>query len=354
MELLARALVEWFRANRRRLPWRERPSVYGTVVSEFMLQQTQVATVVPYFDRWMRELPGFAALAAAPEDRVLKLWEGLGYYSRARNLHRLAEEVAERARLPQTAAEWRELPGVGPYTAAAIASIAFGQPVAVVDGNVVRVLARLTGDETRFSSGAAAVAHFQELAGALLDPERAGDHNQAMMELGATVCLKRRPQCLLCPWRADCRALKQGRPEELPQLERRPKVDVAVVRYWVERKGELLVHRIPPEGRRMAGLHELPTGPQLGWAEETAEPEPDRIRFVGTRGITHHRIRETILIPRRDARLPRNAEMGRLHLFWIPRENLGGLAFSGPHRRWVDHLLAERGGRRKPSRPVVI
>src|SRR5438045_534267 len=132
------ALLRWYRANARALPWRESPSVYKTVVSEFMLQQTQVKTVLPYFARWLAALPDFAALAAAPEEQVMKLWEGLGYYSRARNLYKLAKAIAAQPVPPRDPAEWRELPGVGPYTAAAITSISFGEPAACVDGNVVR------------------------------------------------------------------------------------------------------------------------------------------------------------------------------------------------------------------------
>src|SRR5208283_1839072 len=198
------ALLAWYRARRRPLPWREAPSPYRTVVSEFMLQQTQVATVLPYFGRWMEALPDFGALAAAPEAGVLKLWEGLGYYSRARNLHRLARSVARAGRLPRTAAGWEELPGVGPYTAAAVASIAFGEPVACVDGNVVRILARICRDGTRFRDSASASRALAPLAQELVNPADPGDHNQAMMELGATVCLKRRPSCPVCPARGFC------------------------------------------------------------------------------------------------------------------------------------------------------
>ena len=143
-------MLNWFHANRRKLPWREEPTLYKTVVSEFMLQQTQVKTVLPYFARWRERFPDFTALAAAPEETVVKAWEGLGYYSRARNLHKLARALVAAPVAPRTAAEWQELPGVGPHTAAAIASIACGDAVACVDGNVARVLARLTADTTAF------------------------------------------------------------------------------------------------------------------------------------------------------------------------------------------------------------
>jgi endonuclease III len=169
-----RALLGWYRANARALPWREAPSLYKTVVSEFMLQQTQVKTVLPYFARWLAEFPDFAALATASEARVLKLWEGLGYYARARNLHRLAKVLAARPEAPRTVVEWRELPGVGPYTAAAIVSIAFGDAAACVDGNVVRILARLTADGSKFRDSASAARELSPLADAVSGLPRAG------------------------------------------------------------------------------------------------------------------------------------------------------------------------------------
>ncbi len=196
---LRRALLEWFRANKRTLPWRVAPSIYKTVVSEFMLQQTQVKTVLPYFARWQERFPDFATLAAAPEADVVKHWEGLGYYSRARNLHKLARAVAALSAPPRTATAWEELPGVGPYTAAAIASIACGDRVACVDGNVARVLARLTADATAFGSGSELVKHFRALAGDVLDPEHPGEWNEAMMELGALVCTPRGPSASVVP-----------------------------------------------------------------------------------------------------------------------------------------------------------
>src|SRR4051794_37453196 len=162
------ALLAWYRVHQRKLPWRTAPSLYKTVVSEFMLQQTQVKTVLPYFARWLAALPDFPALAAASEEKVLKLWEGLGYYSRARNLHRLAKAIVALPAPPQTPEAWLDLPGVGPYTAAAITSIALGAPAACVDGNVVRILARLTADATPYRDSASAAKAFSPLATTLL------------------------------------------------------------------------------------------------------------------------------------------------------------------------------------------
>ena len=328
------ALLGWYRRHARRLPWRERPGLYPTVVSEFMLQQTQVKTVLPYFARWLEEWPDFAALASAPEERVLRLWEGLGYYSRARNLHRLARAVAALPEPPRTPEAWRELPGVGPYTAAAITSIALGHPAACVDGNVVRILARLTADRTAYRDSVAAGKALAPLAEALLDHSVPGDHNQAMMELGATVCLPRAPACLTCPVREFCAGARQGRPEELPRLQPRQLEDRTVVRVWCQRAGALLLHRSPEGARRLARVHELPSAEQAGLTEEKVREGTLLARK--RRGITRYRITEFIHeVPAKA--LPARGDEG---LVWVPAAELDALTLSGPHRRWVRELLA--------------
>jgi len=330
-----RALLRWFRTHRRALPWRETPSLYGTVVSEFMLQQTQVKTVLPYFARWLVQFPDFAALAAAPEATVVKAWEGLGYYSRARNLHRLAQAVAARPAPPRTAVEWQELPGVGPYTGAAIASIGCGDPAACVDGNVVRVLARLTATARSFPAGGAAVKHFGPLAIELLDTKHPGAFNEAMMELGATVCLPRAPRCADCPLARWCRGKAAGNPERFPQIARKKTERRLVWRVWCERKGTLLLHRANVKSRRLAGLCELPTAGQLGIDEETLRPKPTLL--VRCRGITHHLIEERIVAVEATA-FPSPTDAGEL--VWVPLAELESTTFSGPHRRWVREILA--------------
>jgi A/G-specific adenine glycosylase len=336
------ALLSWYRRCRRPLPWRESASPYRTVVSEFMLQQTQVATVLPYFGRWMAALPDFAALAAAPEAAVLRLWEGLGYYSRARNLHRLAKAVAGARELPGTSGGWEELPGVGPYTAAAIASIAFGEPRACVDGNVVRILARLTRDKTRFRDSAAASRALAPLAQELVNPGAPGDHNQAMMELGATVCLRRRPSCPSCPVRGFCAAARAGDPEAYPVLEPRPTERRSVVRVWCERGGAVLLHRNAPGARRLADLHELPTAQQAGLDPARASRGPLVARR--SRSITRFRIVESI----HSARGPRG--IPGAELVWVRLEDLDSITLSGPHRRWTTQILAARSaGSRGPA-----
>ena len=330
-----RALQTWYRRHRRQLPWREEPSLYRTVVSEFMLQQTQIKTVIPYFERWMSVLPGFPALASAPEARVLKLWEGLGYYSRARNLHRLAKIVAALPVPPRTTGAWRELPGVGPYTAAAIASIAFGAPAACVDGNVVRVLARLTADATRFRDRATAAKRFAPLAEALLAPVNPGVHNQAMMELGALVCRPHEPKCPSCPLRRFCAAAR-GKPERFPRFTRRKSERRTVVRAWCEHAGCLLLHRTSASARRLANLYELPTPADLGIPADTVQAAP--LLATRRRSMTDHVIIELIhavrLTPAQERRLAANPA-----LHWVPRAGLARIALSGPHRRWVGEIL---------------
>jgi A/G-specific adenine glycosylase len=327
------ALLGWYRTHARRLPWRETPSLYKTVVSEFMLQQTQVKTVLPYFARWLDTLPDFAALAAAPEAQVLKLWEGLGYYSRARNLHRLARALVARPAPPRTPAEWRELPGVGPYTAAAITSISFGAAAACVDGNVVRILARLTADGTAFRDSAGAAKQLGPLAAALLPVNAPGDHNQAMMELGATVCFRQKPLCLTCPVQAFCAAAREGDPEAYPRLAPKQMEQRAVTRVWCERNGALLLHRAAVGARRLAELHELPTAEQAGL--DPLAVARGRLLAKKRRGITRFQITESIYATA--------APHGPLSegLVWVPRTALDTIALSGPHRRWVGEILAQ-------------
>lgn len=329
-----RALAAWFERAQRPLPWRTERSLYRTVVSEFMLQQTQVATVLPYFERWMNALPDFAALAQADEATVLKLWEGLGYYRRARLLHRLAQELVARGEPPATAAGWTELSGVGPYTAAAIASLSFDDPAACVDGNVVRILARVTNEPRTFPDGASAVKHFTPLARALLDPAHPGRHNEAMMELGATICTRRNPRCDACPVRRWCAAGTTGTAEDLPRILRAATIKQSVDRVWCQRNGALLLHRIPDGASRMRGLHELPTAAQAG--VPVSRLTRDRLLVTQRRAITRFQITERIF--RIDVATHACSEEPP-DLVWVPLERLDAVTLSGPHRRWITALL---------------
>jgi A/G-specific adenine glycosylase len=226
-----------------------------------MLQQTRVETVIPYFARWMERFPTIAALATASQQEVLAAWEGLGYYSRARNLQRAAQEVVARygGKLPVSAQELRRLPGIGRYTAGAIASIAFGQDVPALDGNIRRVLARLF-DVNVPARSAQGERILWELAGAHLPPGQAGDYNQALMDLGATICTPRNPQCERCPLSEFCQAFAQGLQEQRPVVEQKAAVPHFVVTAAViERDGAVLIARRPARGL-LGGMWEFPGG----------------------------------------------------------------------------------------------
>jgi A/G-specific adenine glycosylase len=330
------ALLGWYRSCARKLPWRESPSLYKTVVSEFMLQQTQVKTVLPYFARWLEAFPNFAALAAADEARVLRLWEGLGYYSRARNLHRLARAVTSLPAPLRTPAEWRELPGVGPYTAAAVTSISFAAPAACVDGNVVRILARLTANRGEFRDSASAAKAFTPLAEVLLSTDSPGDHNQAMMELGATVCFRQKPLCLTCPVKSFCAASQRGDPESYPRLTPKLIEQRTVTRVWCERDDLLLLHRSSSNARRFANMHELPLAEHAGLSPDHAGR--GELLAKKRRGITRYQITESIHV----APSPSTRTKLAPELVWIPLSELESITLSGPHRRWITEILAAR------------
>ncbi len=264
------ALLRWYGRHKRDLPWRKRVTPYRTWVAEAMLQQTQVATVVPYYSRFLKFFPSVKALAESDQDALMKAWEGLGYYTRCRNLCKAAQMIRREfgGRFPRTLEGLMRLPGVGRYTASAILSIAMGQDAAVVDGNVIRVFARLLDYH-----GDAAKPQTKELfwgvAQRLLPSGRAGDFNQALMELGATVCKPKSPQCGACPVRSICRARAAGTQHDLPRKSRRgktPHYDIGVGVVW--KGGNVLIDRRPAEGL-LGGLWEFPGGKQK--AGETIE-----------------------------------------------------------------------------------
>ncbi len=322
-------LLSWFDQHRRSLPWRTNPTLYKTVLSEFMLQQTRVETVLPYFERWLERFPDFELLAAASEEEVLKQWEGLGYYSRARNLHRLAKALVAEG-IPRDIEGWRRLPGIGPYSAAAIGSIAQGLPEPVIDGNVIRVFARLEADETEFASPEAARRHFLPSARELLDPDRPGAFNEALMELGATLCRKKRPACLLCPVREHCEGAARGRAEVLPRLVRKSTRRRTVHRLFLLSGTHLLLEEYAGDAPRLAGLAELPT---LSGAPDV---EPLRVR---TRGISSESIREEIFaLPEEHPLVQKLLQSPRLRR--VPVAELSSVSLSAPHRRWIRELLA--------------
>ena len=265
----AAALLAWYDRHRRTLPWRQPPGAaapdpYAVWLSEVMLQQTTVAAVAPYWRRFLDRWPTVEALAAADEADLMAAWAGLGYYARARNLHACARAVAadHGGRFPDTEAGLRALPGIGAYTAAAVAAIAFGRRAVVVDANVERVIARLFALETPLPQ---ARPEIRRLADALTPDRRAGDFAQAMMDLGATVCVPRQPACLACPLAAGCRARAGGDPAAYPRkAARRDRLVRHGTAFWLERDGHVLLVRRPPRGL-LGGMRALPTGP---WTEQ--------------------------------------------------------------------------------------
>jgi A/G-specific adenine glycosylase len=269
---LRASLLRWYRRHRRDLPWRRTRDPWAIWVSEAMLQQTRVETVIPYYERFLQRFPDVGALARADLEDVLGLWAGLGYYSRARHLHGAAREVVERfgGRIPASADELRTLPGVGRYTAGALASIAFDRPEPVLDGNVTRVLARLHGIREDVARPAVQARLWDEAARLARGPQP-GDLNQALMELGARVCTPRRPDCPACPVAAACRARRTGEEEAIPRPRRRPAPRrVRAVAALVVRRGRVLAVRRAETGL-LGGLWELP-GSEIG-----ARERPERV-----------------------------------------------------------------------------
>ncbi len=257
---LRQRLLFWYASQGRDLPWRCTRDPYAIWISEIMLQQTQVKTVIPYYERWLRQLPTVERLAAAPQQSVLKLWEGLGYYARARNLHQAAQQIVVNygGRFPDRLDEVVALKGIGRTTAGGILSAAFNQPTAILDGNVKRVLARLVALPVPPGK---AIALLWQLSEQVLDPQHPRDFNQAIMDLGATLCTRHNPACLLCPWQPHCAAYNQNAVSDFPMTEpRKPlphkQIGVAVI---ADEQGNILIDRRKQEGL-LGGLWEFPGG----------------------------------------------------------------------------------------------
>lgn len=293
---LAAALLSWYDRHARSLPWRGHPDPYAVWVSEIMLQQTRVETVIPYFLRWIERFPTLAALAAASEQDVLSVWEGLGYYSRARNLHRAARQVVEAhaGQLPRTRAELERLPGIGRYTAGAIASMAYGQDEPALDANIRRVLARVF-DVSLPARSPQGEARLLQLARQVLPPGHAGDFNQALMDLGSAICTPHNPACLLCPLQTFCQAYQLGVQEQRPVLEAKaPVPHYTVTAAIIHRAGQVLLARRPSQGL-LGGMWEFPGGKlepgetlAQGLAREIQEELGVVVAVGADFGIYHH------------------------------------------------------------------
>jgi A/G-specific adenine glycosylase len=345
------ALLPWYRAHRRDLPWRRTRDPYAIWISEAMLQQTRVETVIPYYERFLSRFPDVATLARAPLEEVYAAWAGLGYYSRARNLHRAARSLLEHlgGQLPTTSEELMELPGIGRYTAGAIASIAFDRPVPVLDGNVERVLARYLGvrEDVRGASGAASL---WEAAAQLVTGSEPGALNQALMELGATLCRVRAPRCLLCPLRGSCIACRDGDAESLPRKSPRTKPRVMRAVAALVRRGPRVLAVRRAAGGLLGGLWELPGGVvQRGESardalhraiREQTGLELDQVEAAGSvqHTLTHRQLRLR-LFRCEGSRGP--VRLGGLEACrWLSPTAFRGLAQGALTRKALDRLLA--------------
>ncbi|MEM6506191.1 MAG: A/G-specific adenine glycosylase [Planctomycetota bacterium] len=345
-----RRLLAWYRKHRRDLPWREmngRPvNPYHVLLSEAMLQQTQVATVVPYFHRFIEAFPTIHVLAEADEQRVLTLWQGLGYYRRARNLHASAKKIVEdfAGEVPRSVGALLQLPGIGRYTAGAIASIAHGTRAAVVDGNVERVFARLMLIEEAINAPETKRRLWQ-IAESLVPKRSPGDYNQALMELGATVCTPKLPQCFVCPVRPHCRGVQEANPETLPvKLPKKKPKEVTHIVIAIERNGKYLFEQRSSEGL-WANMWQLPTVEDTedevearAWTESRfgitiRKPEPTTVFRHQT---THRTIRFVLL--------KSGIQAGRLRAksgFWHRLDRLDHLPMSNPQRVCLKHLRSD-------------
>jgi A/G-specific adenine glycosylase len=317
-------LAKWYATAKRDLPWRRTSDPYAITVSELMLQQTQVATVIPFYERWLTSFPTWKALADAEETAVIKAWEGLGYYRRARNLQALAKAVVnEGGKMPRSEAGLRALPGIGPYTAAAVGSIAFGLPLAVLDGNVMRVLTRVLALREDISLPQTR-AKLQAVANEFLARADASTHNQALMELGATVCVPRKPMCLICPLREECRG--RDRPEEFPVKSREPQIKREEVVAIIRRGATFYCEQVN-EGKAWHGLWRFPDFDSERMEQGGAIAQ---IRY----GITKYSVTMQAVAARWKRRVP---PRGR----YLSASDVQALAFAAPHRKLMG-LLAKK------------
>ncbi|HCP01056.1 MAG TPA: A/G-specific adenine glycosylase [Rhodospirillaceae bacterium] len=345
----ADTILDWYDLHARRLPWRIRPAqsrlgvradAYHVWLSEVMLQQTTVAAVTPYFTKFLERWPRLEDIAAADLDAVLTAWAGLGYYARARNLHRCARRVCDEydGRFPDTEEGLRALPGIGPYTAAAIAAIAFDRKATPVDGNIERVMARLFAVKTPLNDAKAALkAH-----AARMTPElRVGDYAQAVMDLGATICTPRTPTCSLCPWQMECNGRALGVAELLPRRTPRPQRPVRrAVAYWMTRRDGAVLLRRRPESGLLGGMMEVPSGP---WEDGNVFRDhtpiaADWFELPGLveHGFTHMKLQLRVKAARIDGRT-------KLGGVWIPIDAFSDYALPTLTRKVISHVMVHTG-----------
>jgi A/G-specific adenine glycosylase len=330
---IRRKLLQWYAKHKRDLPWRRTRDPYRIWISEIMLQQTRVAAVIPYYERFLALFPDVSALASANEQDLLAAWAGLGYYSRARNLQKAARNIMELAQFPGDYAALRGLAGVGDYTAAAVASIAFGRPHAALDGNVLRVLSRMVAERSDIKSPVVRRS-LGAIADQLLDRNHPGEFNQALMELGATVCVPKQPACGHCPIRAYCQGRRQGVENQLPLNGVRPNANRREMHLLAIEKGnKILLWQRPADSRRLAGFWELPEREQL----------PGATVLAAAGGFRHTIVNTTYLVQVYRASL----KMFSSKLHWVPKSNLCNLPVSTTAKKAL--ILLEGADRESPE-----
>jgi A/G-specific adenine glycosylase len=330
---LRRKLAAWYMKAKRDLPWRRTTDPYAITVSEVMLQQTQVVTVIPYYERWLKLFPTWEALAGAKEHDVIKAWEGLGYYRRARNLQALAQAVArEGGKMPRSEEGLRALPGIGPYTAAAVGSIAFGLPLAVLDGNVMRVLTRVLALPEDISLPQTQ-AKLQRIANDFLDKRDPSTHNQAVMELGATVCLPRKPMCLICPLQKGCGG--RDRAEEFPVKSRVAQVKRAEL-VAILKKGKRFYCEQVSEGKPWHGLWRFPDF-------DPARMERGEVIVKIKYGITKYSVTMQAVSAKWSPADGSKVAVARSATgCYLTPDEMQALAFAAPHRKLAVSLFRTR------------
>lgn len=325
---LASQLLAWYDANKRDLPWRRTQDPYRIWLSEIMLQQTRVTAVIPYYERFLERFPTYQALAEAPENELLALWAGLGYYSRARNLKKAAQQMVLMGGFPTDHAGIRALAGVGDYTAAAVGSIAFGLPVGVLDGNVVRVMARVTCEAGEVTQGPVR-ERLRETVQNHIDRDRPGEYNQALMELGATICLPRSPKCLICPINDICCARGRGIQDSLPtKINKAVRIEEEKLVLLVRRRDKLLLWRREETSRRLAGFWEVPEAAMLPRAE------PERLLGRFRHAIVNHKYDVLVYSGKLRGKTPDLYE-------WFTWDELKALPLSTITRKSLTYVEAE-------------
>lgn len=317
------------------MPWRETKDPYKIWISEIMLQQTQVQTVIPYYERWTKRFPDLRTLAGASEGEVMKYWAGLGYYRRARMIHKTAKALVEthgkKAAMPSTVEELLKLHGIGRYTAGAIASIAFDLKAPIVDGNVIRILTRIFGIKDDVAKPKT-IAKIWEISESLLPDKNTGDFNQAMMELGATVCMPQNPKCGICPVRKNCAAYASGNPEGFPFKSNREKLEKIKTAALILRKGgKVLLERQPSEGR-WGGLWMFPHGKSREEVAKRFKAGESKKALTVSHGFTKYQVSLEVFETKIGNILCENGQR------WFEIEKLADMPLPAPHKKIAEHL----------------